>query len=132
MSGPGNASRLAARRFRFAVALAAALALVQTLGLLHGIAHGGHFHDDAPAAALVDPSAGAPEPDLLQALFSAHEDASDCVLFDCISHAEGACAGAEPLLAAAPAPAALAQAHPSWHVAAPAHGFQARAPPPVS
>jgi len=132
MSGPGQGSRVAPHRFRFAAALVAALAIVQTLGLLHRIAHVGHVHGDAPAFAVVDRSAGAGQPELLQALFSGHEDASDCVLFDCISHADGACAGVEPALAAAVPRSALPQAHPASHVAARAHGFQARAPPRIS
>ncbi len=75
---------------------------------------------------------GLSETGLLQALFSGHEDASDCVLFDCISHADGACVDVAPAVAAAAACSALPQAHPAWHVAARAHGFQARAPPRVS
>ncbi len=131
MYGPGQSARRAARRFRFAVALAAVLAILQTLGLLHRVAHLGHVQGGGPAAALVGGNAVPREPAPLQGLFSGHVDARDCVLFDSISHADGGCAEAATVAAAA-VPLSPQQARAAWHIAALATGFRARAPPRAS
>jgi hypothetical protein len=135
---------LSARRRRMlCLAMLVALALAQTLGLIHRIVH-------APAgsyAAFVASSAGAgaafntgstgaaaafnTSTDWLKALFAGHASEQGCDLYDQFSHADGvpAAPAVVVLLAAAdvasPSPAAS-------RVAAQAAGFLARGPPVTS
>ncbi len=109
-----------------AATLAMALALVQSIGLLHGIVHLG---DSAPAFADRGvPGQGADRHDDLTALFSGHDGEHDCERFDQMSHADLAVGGAVDL-GAMPLPQHAAVAHPAWHIAAQARGFLARGPP---
>jgi hypothetical protein len=121
-----------------------ALIAVQTLSLLHGIAHAGRS-GPAPAgiqaalgarSALSDlPSAIAAAQSLpasdagswLDALFGGH-GGPECKAFDQASHADlAALATAEPVFAAPTSePTSV---HIAWHLAAQARGFLARGPP---
>jgi hypothetical protein len=117
-----------------AVLLAAVLVMTQTLGVIHGITHGasgsslhahdqGHDHDHDHDG--VD--ASAPD-DFLTALFSSHQEASDCRLFDQVSH-DGALITATPFaLPVVPPPLTVAifqgEALARW-----AALFDARGPP---
>lgn len=109
-----------------AATLAMALALVQSIGLLHGIVHLG---DSAPAFA----DMGVHGQDVdgrgdLAALFPGHDGEQDCDRFDQMSHADLAVGGALDL-GSMPLPQHAAVAHAAWHIAAQARGFLARGPP---
>ena len=124
------------RRRAFAAVLAAALVLVQLLGLAHRIVH-------AERTQLVAASALAAGGDAvsalkntshrsgaswLLALFAGHDPGADCDAFDQMSHADVV---VDMALDAAPERAGVAPClrHAAWHVAAQARGFLARGPP---
>lgn len=115
-------------RFRRTIltGLMLALALAQTLGLVHRIVH-------SPLAlhAAASPSAlsAQPVPHGLQALFAGHRTEQGCDLYDQLSHFDWVhvdIAAVPLLLHWADTPDSL---HPTWHLAAQAAGFLARGPP---
>ncbi len=118
--------------------LALALALAQTLGLVHRIVHvplllQGAAGTLAPARAAVGATAS-PETQksALQALFIGHAFEHGCDLYDQASHAD--MLGVAVLVAAAldlPSQT-LARTLPTWYLAAQAAGFLARGPPVVT
>jgi hypothetical protein len=104
------------------------MAVVQTLGLLHTMAHPGpHAHaamvDAAPAVWATN------EPGPLQALFAGHDDERACSLFDDISQADVVSQPGEPSLQGRATPDLLRQGGPGSWIAAQADAFDARAPP---
>ena len=107
-------------RISFAAALVAALLLLQTLGLMHGVAH-------HRGLVTVQASEQAPK-GWVDALFAGHEKGSACALFDQLLQLDTlhgtACAAAPAFGVQAPG-----EAHRAWHVALQAHGFLARGPP---
>lgn len=115
-----------------AVLLAAVLVMTQTLGVIHGITHGAsgsslHAHDQGHDHDHDGVDASAPG-DFLTALFSSHQEASDCRLFDQVSH-DGALITATPFaLPVVPPPLTVAifqgEALARW-----AALFDARGPP---
>jgi hypothetical protein len=128
-------------RVAFALALCFSALTMQSIGLLHGVAHPHHGH--APSTVSVDVSIGSPtEPQAasgfddhthawLQALFADHfEGSAGCTLFDQLTHAD--------LLHELPALALTFEApfhpdaiHAAWHHATQVTGFLARAPPAI-
>ena len=123
------------RRTIFSIVMLA-LALAQTLGVVHRVVH-------SPLSAHATNSIGAPPPSAtsaraeppathwLQALFSGHDTEQGCHLFDQLSHSDllqvdvavVACPHSNP---------APESARPGWHLAAQAAGFLARGPPLAS
>jgi hypothetical protein len=117
-----------------ALLLAAVLVMTQTLGVVHGITHGpsgsmlhshahdgAHDHDHAEVVAVGSS-------DFFESLFSSHQEASDCRLYDQASH-DGAFVAVTPLvLPVVPPPFSVAifqgEALARW-----AALFDARGPP---
>lgn len=108
-----------------------ALAMAQTLGLVHRIVHAplvGHpaYSTRGPAAALP-----AVKTDWLKALFAGHSSEQGCDLYDQFSHADGI--PTAPALVLPPEPGDRAT---PWHaasaMAAQAAGCLARGPPRAS
>ncbi|NQW93403.1 MAG: hypothetical protein HQ446_05140 [Polaromonas sp.] len=118
-----------------ALLLAAVLVMTQTLGVVHGMTHGQsgsalHSHADNHDHhhADVHDEAGGSSRHFLSALFSLHEEASDCRLYDQASH-DGALVSVMPLvLPVVPPPFSVAifqgEALARW-----AALFDARGPP---
>ena len=124
------------RRRALSAVLAAALVLVQMLGLAHRIVHADRTQPAAAAsfAAGGDAPAVAKSPahrsgkGWLVALFAGHDLGADCDAFDQSSHADFVV----DLSLDAALPSFGGEAcfrHAAWHVAAQAQGFLARAPP---
>jgi hypothetical protein len=119
-----------------ALLLAAVLVMTQTLGVVHGITHGQsgsalHSHDHDHHHADAHDEAGDASRHFLSALFSLHEEASDCRLYDQASH-DGALVSVMPLvLPVMPPPFSVAifqgEALARW-----AALFDARGPPLVA
>lgn len=105
-----------------------ALALAQTLGLMHRIVHGPLPAPLAHAVVAAETQAGA---DWLHELFAGHDKKHDCRLYDQLSHADLAC-GELPALEPAEFVASPVVVHPAWHLAWQAAGFLARGPPALS
>ena len=133
------------RRLSLAVVLAVALVILQTLGLLHRIAHADRGLSASAAvvptpfavSALAAPPTGvargdspASGADWLQALFSSHHQLHDCAMYDQLSHADLAFGVALDALVE-PAPIGAPFVHSAWHAAAQAQGFLARGPPTI-
>lgn len=122
--------RQTSRRFRRTLysAVLLALALAQTLGLVHRIVH-------SPLAASAVAVAGAPGASSgsswLQALFSGHATEQGCHLYDQLSHSDliHVDVAVVPVLHLAPVYDATI---PISHIAARAAGFLARGPPLTS
>ena len=117
---------------QWAAAWAIALVLVQTLGLLHRVVHVERRDGDVAATPSADAArraVAAPGP--VASLFADHRTRLDCDLFDQMSHADLGIGGAHDL-AAFVRPDLPARTHAGWHLAAQAHGFLARGPPPHS
>ena len=117
-----------------ALLLAAVLVMTQTLGVIHGITHGApgsslhshdHRHDDGHEQDEVEASA---KSDFLTALFSSHQEASDCRLYDQASHDGALITATPPALPVLPPPVTVAifqgEALARW-----AALFDARGPP---
>lgn len=104
---------------KVAIAVAMAVLLAQSLGLVHRISHGPGWH-----AATAAPAQG------LDALFASHGDEGGCVLYDQLTHGDAAWSPPMQTLPALP-PAAVPTPHRSWHIAAQARGFLARGPPAI-
>ena len=128
------ASSHAVRRSAFAVLLVA-LVLVQTLGLMHRIAHlhGRSQPSDAPVVNVVSvvsvvSVAGDTGESWVKALFEGHDSERDCTQYDQLSHGDLAWGGVATTTSVAPELPVVAQ-HPGWHLAAQAAGFLARGPP---
>ena len=111
------------------VALLVALALAQTLGLLHRIVHarlGVHAALAASAGEVVQPSSKTG--DALKALFAGHSNEQGCDLYDQFTYADG-------VATAPPAAVLLHTAETGAHsfvalaLAVQAAGFLARGPP---
>lgn len=123
-----------APRCALAWVLLMALLAVQTLGVLHRIAH----VDVARLQATAAESAVAGRTDVAEsprvsrgwpsALFAGHAGGRDCDAFDQMSHGDAAVATALDLGTSPPAMAPDVD-HPAWHLAAQACGFLARGPP---
>ena len=109
-----------------------ALALAQTLGLMHRIVHGplplhvahAGVYTAQPVAA--EPGQGAAR--WLQALFTGHDRQHDCRLYDQLSHADLA-SGDVPALEPVELIECPVLEHPGWQPAHQAVGFLARGPP---
>jgi len=105
-----------------------ALALVQTLGLLHRLAHPG----GAPAGIALRAVAAADDGGVLASMFAGHDaDGAACDLYDGVAHADldvGMPSLPGPAIHAAPAPAF----HRGWQIAAQAAGALARGPPSLA
>ena len=89
----------------FAITLAWALLLAQTMGLMHGVVHGnGRSAQEHPPHSLAHPdSPGHPAHDnWLTSLFSSHDSEPDCRLYDQASHGSAA-----PAVASASLPEVL-------------------------
>jgi hypothetical protein len=121
-------SQQAAARRATVLALLVALVLAQALGWMHRAAHGetgaGRL---AATAAQADTEADTHAPGPFDALFGSHADASDCRLFDVLSH-PGCASAAMPVPAALPAAAFLLAGHGDF-VARWSAPFDARGPP---
>lgn len=85
--------------------LAAVLVMTQTLGVVHGMTHGqsgsalhshDHDHDHDHHHADAHDEAGDASRHFLSALFSLHEETSDCRLYDQASH-DGGLGAVKPL-----------------------------------
>ncbi len=122
--------RQTSRRFRrtlYSVVLLA-LALAQTLGLVHRIVH-------SPLATHAVASTGAPgapsSSSWLQALFFGHDTEQGCHLYDHLSHSDliHVDVAVVPVLHVAPL---YDSTIPASHIAAQAAGFLARGPPLTS
>jgi hypothetical protein len=117
-----------------ALLLAAVLMMTQTLGLVHGITHGAsgsslhsHDHHHGPSHDHAEVESATNDV-FLTALFSTHQEASDCRLYDQSSH-DGALVAVTPLvLPVVPPPFSVAifqgEALARW-----AALFDARGPP---
>lgn len=114
------------RTWLFLVLLA--LALAQTLGLMHRIVHGPL---PAPLAHVVVADEAQASPDWLHSLFAGHDQKHDCRLYDQISHADLAC-GQLPALEPIEFVESPVVVHSAWHLAWQAAGFLARGPPTLS
>ena len=123
------------RRTVFSIVLLA-LALAQTLGVIHRV-----VHSPLSARAMVSSGAqlatetGVRSDQLgvhwLQALFSGHDNERGCHLFDQLSHSD--LMRVEVTVVACPHPVEMPDvSHPGWHLAAQAAGFRARGPPLAS
>ena len=123
-------NRLACTRHRdrIVLLLAAALVVVQLLGMMHAVLHDHARASPAHAFAQVAPELPSTEPSGFGALFSGHDSQADCDLFDHITHADLAGLDA-PAFAAAHSDGIVIAGHPGWHIAQQAAGFLARGPP---
>lgn len=116
-----------------ALLLAAVLVMTQMLGVVHGMTHGQsgsalHSHDHDHHHADAHDEAGDASRHFLSALFSLHEETSDCRLYDQASH-DGGLGTVKPLtLPVVPPPFTVAifqgEALARW-----AALFDARGPP---
>jgi len=113
------------------LALAFALLVVQGLGLLHRVVHGGKSHAGGVGALASGIAIATATKATLPALFEFHREAGDCQLFDQLSHGD-LTVGGTGHGAAGVVPGAAPRVHSTWHVAAQAQGFLARAPPSIS
>ena len=117
-----------------ALLLAAVLVMTQTLGAIHAITHGSsgsllrshdHDHDHGHEHAEVEASSSS---HVFTALFSSHQEASDCRLYDQASHDGGLVAAMQSTLPVVPPPFTVAifqgEALARW-----AALFDARGPP---
>jgi hypothetical protein len=96
-----------------ALLLSAVLVMTQTLGVVHGMTHGQsgsalHLHDHDHHHADVPDEAGDASLHFFSALFSLHEEASDCRLYDQASHDGGLAAVMPLVLPFVPPPFAVA------------------------
>jgi hypothetical protein len=113
-------------------ALLVAVVLMQTLGLMHRIVHGGLAHGGFAygtlSAAEADAGQQVGKDHWTRSLFAGHGHASACDLYDQVT--QGDALWSVPVIVLAsievPAPAAL---HRAWHIAAQSAGFLARGPP---
>jgi hypothetical protein len=114
---------------------------VQTLSLVHGIAHFGRSTANVaerqrPVAEVsahrdaLRPSASPLPGSWLEALFGGHAG-HDCKAFDQASHAD-VVVGVPANLDVAPPTSPVTAVHIAWHLAAQARGFLARGPPVVA
>ena len=113
-----------------ALLLVAVLVMTQTMGLVHTITHGPsgsslHSHDHDNEHAEVEASDSS---HVLAALFSSHQDSSDCRLYDQASHDGGLVTAIQSTLPVMPPPFTVAifqgEALARW-----AALFDARGPP---
>lgn len=118
-----------------ALLLAAVLVMTQTLGVVHGITHDqsgstlhshDHDHDDHHADAHDDAVDSSRH--FLSALFSLHEEASDCRLYDQASH-DGALVSLMPLVLPVAPPSLSVAIFQGEALARWAALFDARGPP---
>lgn len=114
-------------------ALLLSVLLVQWVGLIHGIVHapgpsGWHAAVEARSAADRPPAAGDASRADANAPFGAHDDQSQCRLFDQLAHADLAWQ-VPPMLLEPSSGADLAPAPMGGHMAAQAAGYLARGPP---
>ncbi len=128
-------------RVAFALALFFSALTMQSIGLLHGVAHPHHGHAastvsvDASIASPTEPQAASGFPHhrhgWLQALFADHfEGSAGCTLFDQLTHAD--LLRELPVLALPfEAPFHPDAVHAAWHHATQVTGFLARAPPAI-
>ena len=130
--------RVSSRRLRrtiFSIVLLA-LALAQTLGVVHRVAHSPltvHARSSlgAQPAGVTSARADQPGAHWLQALFSGHDNERGCHLFDQLSHSD--LMQVEVTVVACLHPDESPRvARPGWHFAAQASGFLARGPPLAS
>jgi hypothetical protein len=100
-----------------------ALALTQTLGVIHRVLSG-HM---APQQRVVASTAGV-DAGAIQALFAGHHDEGDCKVFDQLAHADLAWGEAAVAvnLATGETPVLM---HAAWQIASQAAGYLARGPP---
>ena len=123
------------RRTVFSIVLLA-LALAQTLGVVHRVVHSplsahAMVSFGAQPAAATGVRADQPGVHWLQALFAGHDNERGCHLFDQLSHSD--LMPVEVTVVACPHPVDLPDvSHPGWHLAAQAAGFLARGPPLAS
>lgn len=113
-----------------AIVVAVALVAAQVLGLLHRTVHA----DDSAIAALPSFATAHADADShggwIDALFSGHHAARDCVAFDQMGHADLATfPGAVPVPPPLPSGNQMQPRNGARHVAAQACGFLARGPP---
>ena len=136
------------RRSLFGVLLLA-LALAQTLGLMHRIVHGPlplraaalvgepmakgatRVAALANASMVVVEAPGQPAAQWLQQLFAGHDKGHDCRLYDQLTHGDLAWGDGPALEPAALVACPLAEP-PGWQLAWQAAGFLARGPPRLS
>jgi hypothetical protein len=122
-----TAGRGAAKRRPMLFALAALVALVQWLGVVHGVAHGGG-HSTTSIGSPTESTIST----LARALFASHDESTPaCPLYDHTTHGDALFAAGVPAGSEAIAEGAR------WHETALAwvsrpHGFLARAPPTSS
>ena len=105
-----------------------ALALAQTLGLLHRIAHGPHLGRSGQVQSFDAGRVASDGAAWLKALFAGHDSAQGCDLYEQMSHADLAPGSAPDLPAVLPSACGVVF-HPGWHLATQAAGFLARGPP---
>lgn len=111
--------------------VALALVAAQTLGHVHGVAHGLPHQPAAPAAqGLLQHGGHGGVASLLHGLFDPHGDGAACRLYDQMGHGDSLPAVAAVLLPMAP-PAALFALLQGQVLARHAALFDARAPPSV-
>jgi hypothetical protein len=110
-------------------AVLCALLLTQALGLMHRVVHA---HGPEPVGhAHVAPEPDAAQPHTLEGLFSQHQDAQDCQLFDQLTQAD-ATAFAVPADVAQALAALRGGSCAAPDVAAQAAGYLARGPPALA
>ncbi len=112
--------RVSGRARSLLLSLALALALLQTLGAMHRVAHAPRGADGHVAG-------------WLERLFAGHAaNGHDCDAYDQASHGDLAGGFAALDMPAIPPAVELLLPHSGWHIAAQARGFLARGPPPLA
>ena len=131
---PFRATSRQLRRTIFSILLFA-LALAQTLGVVHRIVHSPlTLHATAAIGERDSFSTSTAErrgTHWLQALFSGHDTDQGCHLFDQLSHSDLLQVEVAVLACVLP-DESPDSSHPGWHLAAQAAGFLARGPPSTS
>ena len=122
-------TRPSSLRTALLVAAAVVLVLVQSLGLMHRIAHASRGAPATMGATWAQSSASSPQAGgWLQALFGDHHHGGDCQSYDQHTHAD-TLKTASATVSLPCTVSVLVQTHPAWHLAAQAAGFLARGPP---
>ncbi len=112
--------RVGGRARSLVLSLCLALALLQTLGVMHRVVHAPHGADGHATG-------------WLERLFAGHAaNGHGCDAYDQASHGDLAGGFAALDVPAVPPAVELPLPHSSWHTAAQARGFLARGPPPLA